>query len=184
MIGPALRKTPSSVIKFKGKAGGRARFNTEWFFDRKAVENRIGKKTATAMRRCAALTRSIARNSMKFTSYKSRKYSPPGSPPFYHVRSAKGGGAKSASGYGLRMIQYYFDTNHSTAIIGPLGRSGSGYSVPETLEKGGMMRPQTRYRNNRRSTGVMYRVAKRPYMAPALDKTRTQYPKQWRNALR
>ena len=173
-LGPSLRKPPINFNSFGKKSGGRARFNTEFFFDRALIENKIGKHSARALRRLGGLVRSTARNSMKYSSYKSGKKSAPGSPPNYHVRG---------SNFNLKKIQYYFDPMRKTTIVGPIGKSSTGPSVPEIMEKGGMVRKRNRYRKGSRLT-TMVRVAPRPYMKPALDITKQRYPKHWKDALK
>lgn len=178
ITGPVLGRNPTAGIKF-GRSKGGLRFNTDFFFDRDRVRRIIGQKSASYLGRIGALVRAVSRNSIRYRKYGNT--STPGSPPFTHLRGTQGG----KLGLNIKMIQFYLDPKSLKVIIGPLGVSshGVGNTVPEALEYGGHAVIGTPYRNGRRTKKVV-RIRKRPFMNPALHKTKSKYAELWKKALK
>lgn len=125
----------------------------------------------------AAWVRRAAKSSIRKRAGESK----PGNPPFSH------------SGLLRRHIYFDFDRHTKSAIIGPALLRGTrsrsqtmhGKTVPETLETGGVVR-RWRGRRGHTSSGWYYRqnIEPRPYMLPALEKSRARMSDFWRQAYR
>jgi hypothetical protein len=149
------------------------------FFDRAAVMKQINaqkrryyaKSGATAMRTARRLIRKVVkaktvqREGLTPVAYAAalkkeryRRASRPGQPP------------RSRTGLLQKNIFFAFDGPRGGVIIGPVKLGGKGL-VPKVLEAGGFSQRRTR-------AGVMKRdrIAPRPYMAPALRKTKAELP--------
>lgn len=93
--------------------------------------------------------------------------SPPGNPP------------RSKTGTLKKNIIFAYDPASRSVLIGPrfLG-DVSSRDAPESLEKGGTSTAVVRGRRRRQ------RVAKRPFMVPALEKRLPELPLLWKNAIK
>jgi hypothetical protein len=116
------------VAKFKGA-----------FFDRARLAGKVEKGTAKAMRAFGALTRTIARRSMK----KRNKPSAPGTPP------------RVIKGTLKKLIFFVYDRRQKDVVIGPVPFNGPVGVVPPILEYGGSVGGK---KNPRRITRVLGNV--------------------------
>ena len=107
-----------------------------------------------AVRRVLMKAGAFVRKSAKDSIRKRKKPAPPGKPPSSHVGTLK------------RFILFAYDQRRRSVIIGPKKLKPGTATV--ALEKGGRS-TMLRWRRGRRKT-VRIRVAKRPFMAPALEK--------------
>ncbi len=125
------------------------------------------------LKRAGALTRTIARRSIK--SRKTKK-SKPGDPPFSHVSGGR---------FGIRTILYIFDPKTDSVIVGPVGE-GDPLAVPEALEFGGRseitLTPRLRRKLKRRK--IVTTIRARPFMQPALKTFAKTYPDMWKDAVK
>lgn len=177
ITGPVLGRNPVASIKF-GKSRGGLKFNTDFFFDRERIMRLVGKKTAAALSRIGAIVRAVSRNSIRYRKY--GRTSSPGSPPYTHLRGSHGG----RLGLNIKMIQFYYNPRGRSVIVGPLGVATSQpTTVPEALEYGGNQVITTRYSRGRRNVKTV-RIRPRPFMNPALNKTKSKYADLWKKAVR
>ncbi len=147
----------------------------EAFFDRPKVMRAIDAKNRRVLVRTGAFGRRVMRGSIRPAGKKGRK-SDPGQPPRYHV----------ASGEGLRLIFYSYDSQADAVSIGPLKfRQGAaqrhgdrtirtvprgGKTVPQLLNEGGSAVQITQFA----SGDVVRRVARyrpRPFRDLSLPPT-------------
>lgn len=158
------------------------------FLDRKKVVDAVGKARAKVMARQGAIVRSIAKNSMR----KKKGASAPGEPPHAHKATIK------------RLLYFAYDSARMVVVVGPAKLGESDPPVPGKLEKGftlkvkgiigkgnkfvplKMLKPKTRALMLKQNRVVQksIRVAPRPYMAPALKKSKPLLAKPWRGAVR
>ena len=135
------------------------------FFDRPKVQRAVDKAKRAVLSRAGAFIRQTAKQSMRH-----RKGSaPPGRPPYVHA------------GHLRRLIFFGYDANSESVVIGPLGFRRS--DAPNVLEFGGATVVERRRRRGRRERRKV-RIARRPYMGPALEKERPKLPKLWANSVR
>ncbi|CAK8988107.1 Uncharacterized protein SCF082_LOCUS1251 [Durusdinium trenchii] len=135
------------------------------FFDRSAVLSAVERTERRRMNHAGALTRKIARQSIR----KRKRISNPGSPPSSH------------SGLLRRFIFYRYEPRTASVVAGPIRfRSRVAYVVPGTLEHGGKVK--TRVSRGRRKNGqlrgrrtVLQRFRPRPFMGPALEKVAPKF---------
>ncbi|WP_437205862.1 hypothetical protein [Planctomicrobium sp. SH664] len=136
--------------------------SAEYFFDRQAIIDAVGKGEARVLNRAGAITRKIARQSMR----RRKRISTPGSPPSARL------------GYLRDFLYYQWDPQSRSMVIGPAKLAGSrGYVVPELLEFGGTV---SFSRNGKRIT---QRFAARPYMGPASRVVKAKFPSLWSNSV-
>ena len=122
-----------------------------------AIARQIAKRKSKILRDFAEDVISIAGQSMKTVPLDYKSSSPPGSPPF--VRSGKPN---------LRSMRYRIQGDSVT--ISPVRTSGNaGTSVPDILERGGMMVQRRKTRGGGLKT-VRFYVKARPYVRPAAAK--------------
>lgn len=132
------------------------------FFDRDRIMGPVDRAERRVLNHAGALTRKIARQSIR----KRKRVSQPGQPPSSHA------------GWLRKFIYYHYDRAHASVIVGPaLLRSRLGYVVPETLEFGGSVHV---FRKNRR---LLAKFRPRPYMRPALEKVAPKFPGLWQGAV-
>jgi hypothetical protein len=134
------------------------------FFDRPKVRRAVDRAKRQVLSRAGAFIRTTAKHSIR----KRKGTSPPGKPPHSHV------------GLLRNLIFFGYDERTDSVVVGPVGFKRS--SAPNVLEFGGTTTVVRRRRGKlvkRRA-----RVAKRPYMAPALEKERPKLPKLWANSVR
>lgn len=164
----------------------------KFFFDEKKIRRSVAKarRRLRASRRAGALVRRDARSSMRKVKKRTTVASP-GQPPRAH-----------SSEPNLRTIFYVFDPASMSTVVGPpLFRSSKNAKdslpVPGLHEHGG-----TAYRKRRVYGDVArgadgevigrkftkkrgpVKLAKRPYMDPALEKNREKFPALWRDSVR
>lgn len=154
-----------------------------FFFDRSAVLDRLDKMKAGGLKQCGAVTRRIARNSLRRSPNPSR----PGQPPKIH-------GTDSLL---KKFIFFTFDPGSFSCLVGPARINSSmtaaaGDTVPGILEHGGTTHfPATSYLDTNSATGRVRRrmyaavaryVQPRPFMRPALEKAADKYPRLFANA--
>lgn len=96
------------------------------FFDRKLIEDKVGKDNKKAISHSAALVRRESRQSMR-TVKNPFKSSQPGKPPYAHSKRIK------------QSILYGYDPFHESAVIGPSASYGVK-NVPSLHEFGGQQR--------------------------------------------
>lgn len=177
------------------------------FFDRPAVMRAAGRSQAVAQRRYAGYLRRVAQTSMRYR----KAASPPGQPPSAHkdkrLAALKKKGRAKHNGAMLREFLFYArDPSAGSTVVGPLGfkTRGGGQPVPSLHEHGGtrqaysgetmaVKNPAGRDPNTGRfySRGVQLvkiggrtlRYPERPYMRPALMKTKQKFPEAFRNSL-
>ena len=160
------------------------------FFDRKAVEQEIGKDTARALSKIGAFVRRRAIGSLR----RRKKISAPGTPPSVHSKD------KFAS---LKNILFAYDRERQSVVIGPvklnqvnLSPFGLGnLTVPHLHEFGGAIAIQEvstdrgrtwRRRDLRRGQKpwMQFRTRQaqypsRPFMGPALAAEAPKFPSLW-----
>lgn len=153
-----------------------------FFFDRSAVLDRLDKMKAGGLKQCGAVTRRIARNSLR----RSPNPSKPGQPPKIH-------GTDSLL---KKFIFFTFDPDSFSCLVGPAKINGSttiaGDTVPEILEFGGVTHfdaqdyfdhsHSTHRIRHRIKAAVSRWVKPRPFMEPALQKAKDRYPRLFANA--
>lgn len=175
------------------------------FFDRPAVQKAAGRMKVRALTRFGAYLRRVAQTSMRYR----KKASPPGQPPSAHKSKRRAAlkkmGRARHNGALLRELLFYaFDPKTQTVVVGPVGFGTKTPTVPELHEFGGTRPaekgekmpvknpagrdPKTGRFFSRgvhlvRLTGTV-RFPKRPFMAPALQKTKAKFPEEFRNSLR
>lgn len=135
------------------------------FFDRHVITQAVDKAKREVLSRAGAFIRTTARTSIR----KRRGTSPPGSPPYSHT------------GLLRRWVLFGYDRSSDSVVVGParLNRPGD---APHTLEFGGTTKAVRRRRGRRIERRV--RIAKRPYMAPALEKEAPRLPRLWAGSVR
>lgn len=177
----------------------------EMFFDRQAVRNFIGEKSAAVLNRYGSRVQKRAAHSMRTRGH-ARKVpknltgkayakwlmeardtpaSPPGKPPFVHS------GNPNAS---LRKILYALEPDRMTVLIGPVllnGSKNTSPTVPELHEFGGKARRRQKRVGNqwvpmgrRARPGQPTRTAmvdypKRSFMGPANEIEAPKLPSLW-----
>lgn len=155
----------------------------EWFFDRKAVVDRIEKKTRKYLALVGYKIRREARKSMRKVRPGGRP-SPPGKPP------------RSRVGYLRDFLYFSYDPTRKTVVVGPALLPGGekNPTIPELHEFGGAVtrvvyeeagwrtvggRPQKKFQQVRRRL----RYPARPYMQPAFKKIQPDMPRLWKEIL-
>jgi len=156
------------------------------FFDRAKVMRAVEKAKRRSLAKGGGLVRTVARRSMRKVKDPLRR-SPPGKPPFAHEGSLR------------RLLFFAWDPGTRSVIVGPTGFKGS--TAPSTLEFGGTVKGDGRVIRVRdgvgrgkggrftskaksvRLTGRV-RIAPRPYMGPALEKSASKLPALWRDAVK
>ena len=145
------------------------------FFDDKKVAKAMDQATARALSRFGAEVRRTARSSIK----ESPGPSPAGSPPHSHVaavrrarnkkRKAQGQEPVKSGFAGLKFILFAYDRLARSVIIGPASNRTRSLTIPEILEKG---------------ADPKHKVARRPFMVPALQSSEKQLPALWAKSIK
>lgn len=163
-----------------------------WFFDKKLVQDIIGRQSAAALSKFGAFVQRRARSSIR----RRKKASAPGSPPSCHASSEPS----------LKTIWFAFDRSTFSVVAGPVGFNRKSYSVPSILEFGGSVpltlkdRLRLWYVFNEKSRQVKSRRGKkqkqtvrmsqigrvarypaRPFMGPALAAEAPNFPGTFTN---
>lgn len=196
---------PTQTLKVpKGGTRSLAQWK-QFFFDRQAVIDAIGKGKAAALRRFGGYLATVAKRSMRYR----KGASAPGQPPSAHkdanlARKKKLGFSKHNGALLREFLYYAFDPTTESVVVGPQGfrTKGGGMTVPQLHEYGGTVPANGRLMvvKNKpgrdvkgrfvsageriiRLTGSI-RYPKRPYMAPALKVTRGNFAKQFKSIIR
>jgi hypothetical protein len=100
---------------------------TKYFFDRRAVIDRIGRAKAAVLSKAGAYIRRAAKGKIRYAKSPSK----PGNPP--HAHQSQKGGKDSP----LRELIYFaYDDRTNSVVIGPMPFHGTPI-VPRVLELGG-----------------------------------------------
>lgn len=163
-----------------------------YFFDTKHVEQAVDAPRRRILSKAGAFIRRRAKSSIR----KRKAASSPGSPPSSHTGILK------------KFIYFGYDPASDSVVVGPAktnqvffgeDRKPETGTVPSVLEYGGSITlfeverggrwVRADLRSRRRLAGKRTRYRKvridpRPYMRPALDAERSNFPELWRNAVR
>lgn len=144
------------------------------FFDEQKVIDALDKATRRNLIRQGALLRTIAKRSMR----KRKRASQPGQPPSVHSGELK------------KLLFFSWDASSRSVVVGPVGFKSqpsdpSLGTVPAVLEKGGTVtRAASRRPKRDRGRAVQrVRIAPRPFMVPAMEKSAEKYPDIWKNSV-
>lgn len=100
---------------------------TKYFFDRRAIIDRIGRARAAVLSKAGAFIRRGAKGNIRYAKSASK----PGNPP--HAHATQKGGKDSP----LRELIYFaYDDRTNSVVIGPMPFRGTAV-VPRVLELGG-----------------------------------------------
>lgn len=150
-------------------------FKTMASFNSDAVKNAMDEVTRRALTMAAQDVQRKAKGSMKARPL--GVASPPGTPPYRHKHSARGG--KSRSDYALmKSIVYAYDTMTQSAVIGPSTRYGGAIAtIAGRHEFGGSVSQKNRRRKLRRlgGAGEVLLTKTRPAMRAAGGEGASQY---------
>lgn len=134
------------------------------FFDRAKVVKALDRVNRRYLARGGRYVQKVARSSMK----RRKGPSDPGEPPNVHEGS-------------LRKLLYFVYDPPGSMLIGPVGRRGS--NVPAALEFGGKSTSRVRVRRGQYAKKVV-QIDKRPYMRPALDKSKGKLSEIYAQSIR
>jgi hypothetical protein len=160
------------------------------FFDRAAVKNRMTKANRKALSKAGAFIRRRARSSLR----RRKKSSPPGQPPSVHTSD------RVAT---LKNILFAYDPHSESLVVGPvklnpktlLSPQLAGATVPQVHEFGATVKIRevkvgrgwrSGVRRVRPGQPVRVRAAvyaERPFMGPALEAEKDQFPDAWSGSL-
>lgn len=162
------------------------------FFDSRPVRRAVDAARRKVLSKAGAFIRRRAKSSIR----KRKRPSSPGSPPSSHTGILK------------KFIFFGYDPTSESVVVGPartnqvfFSQSGQPVTgtVPSVLEYGGSIRVlevdrggrwrRADLRSRRRIAGRRTRLRKvridpRPYMQPALEKEKANFPELWRNAVK
>lgn len=171
---PSFPKKPVA-FKFKGMA----------FFDRSIIKTNWKAINEQPLKKAGLMVRKVARQSIR-RAKKGGKSGPAGSPP----RSRLGGSTPP-----FKMI-YSVPEGFTRVVVGMVGFTTKGNPVPGLQEHGGtasrwVFEKQKRGRNKKgrytkgrnKRVKKTVRYPKRPFMEPALDKTKNKLPGLWSGSL-
>lgn len=153
-----------ATLQFKAK---------NFFFDRKKVENILGKESAQAIIKSLAFVRTRARSSLR----RRKKIAAPGSPPSVHSNHPVAS---------LKNIWFALDTQSLTGVAGPLvfqsqniesNSAGTGAALQEFGGRAVIRRRQRRSRQPIRRKSATF--APHPFMLPALKAEAPKFPSLW-----
>lgn len=178
----------------------------KFFFTADAVTKRLEKAKLTALRRFGGYLAKTAKRSMRYR----KGPSAPGQPPSAHKNKRRAAlkkmGRAMNNGALLRELLFFaYDPTTDTVVVGPQGFAAKGSNVPtpqlheeggeRTGQKGDVLEvknPAGRDERGRffsrgvhliRMEGKRLRFPARPYMAPALKKTRAKFAEMFRSTL-
>ncbi len=135
----------------------------EMFFDRPAVLKAAGRARVKTLSKAGAFIRTRAK-----TSIRARKgSSPPGTPPHSHTHLLK------------RHIYFGYDRLSESVVAGP-AKIKKG-QAPRSLELG-LRSEVSAYRRGKKVQRTVG-IRKRPYMLPALQKEKPNFPELWLNSI-
>ena len=129
-----------------------------FFFDRKAVIDRVGVAKVKTLSKLGAFVRRAAQTSMRYRKGKSQ----PGQPPSAH---------KETGALLRKLLFFSYDPSSDSVVVGPIAARRA--EAPRLQEFGGKAK--------RTRMGVTRTVTypPRPYMQPALSKSEPRIPKEW-----
>lgn len=137
------------------------------FFGRERIMKSVDKAKRDNLSKWGAFTRKGAIWSLR----RRKKASPPGQPPSIHYKGSGG------SDNGLKAIFFSYEEARSSVVVGPVRfNRKSNPTVPELMEHGGVSRPGPGKQPGR--------YPKRPFMAPAAERTNAQLEKLWKNSIK
>jgi len=138
------------------------------FVDRKAIQRAIAKSKKRPLVRWGALTRKIARQSIR----KRKKSASPGKPPSSH-----------SSEPNLRTIFFAWDFETETVPVGPIV-TGSRITpkLPGVIQEGGVTRTRIGLRRGK-SRVVETKVKPHPFMGPAMEKSQATAPDLFKDSI-
>ena len=135
---------------------------TEHFFDRANVQRAIEQGKLRGLKRFGALTRTIARRSIKRRA--KGRHAPRGKPP------------TNQTGLLRKGILFFADLTNRSVIIGPARFQKAG-DAPHLLEYGGRTTiPYLRHKT--------VQLLPRPYMRPAFTIAQERLPEIWEDSIR
>lgn len=151
------------------------------FFDKETVTKRLKDGTKKALSKIGSYVRTDARSSIKSVgkrakakqsiAFKAGKtdsasvVSKPGSPPLSH------------NGL-LKKIFFAYDEKANSVVVGPIKLNAKSSGIaPGLLERGGSVDKKLK----KRTVVAVYKP--RPYMGPALDRTRDKIPEAFKDIL-
>jgi hypothetical protein len=150
-------------VQFKAK---------KFFFDRKLVQDLLGKKSAKALGKAGSFVQRRSRSSLR----RRKKTSSPGQPPSVHSNDSVAT---------LKNIWFALDPGSLSVVVGPLklnqGGESSAGTIPALHEFGGRLAIKDS-RGRRKRTQGQVRIANypaRPFMQPALEKEAPNFPSLW-----
>jgi hypothetical protein len=134
------------------------------FFDKPIVLRAVDKAKRAVLSKAGAYITTTAKHSIR-----SRKTpAPPGQPPHSHKGTLR------------RLIFFAYDRSRDSVVVGPVGLGSS--NVPHILEFGG--KTQIKRRRHGKVVRVRAKISPHPFMGPALEKERPQFPKRWAGSVR
>ena len=169
----------SFTVSFKAK---------RFFFDRQIVADALTRAERKNLSKIGAFIRKGARSSLR----RRKKVSAPGQPPSVHTTDSVAT---------LKNIQFHYDPQRHSVVVGPIGLNQRGGAVPGILEHGGEAHlTEVRMGRDWLPTGAraakMFRrrgqpvrrrrikIAARPFMRPAALKELPKFPAFWANSVK
>lgn len=135
----------------------------DMFFDRPAVLKAAGRARIKSLSKAGAFIRTRSKTSIR----KRKGSSPPGTPPHSHT------------GLLRKHIYFGYDRLSESVVVGP-AKIKKG-QAPRALELG-QRSEVTSYRKGRKIQRTVG-IRKRPYMLPALQKEKANFPELWLNSI-
>ena len=155
----------------------------EMFFDRKAVKNAVDRATWKVLLKFGAFVRRGAISSIRDSKTVSR----PGEPPHSHLgarrraanrrRKAQGLSPIRGGFKGIKHIEFKFDPQTKSVVIGPVAKHSVGV-VPPLLEYGGT---GTVVSGGKTKTATF---KARPFMGPAMQREVPKLPAMWAGSVK
>lgn len=134
-----------------------------FFFDRKAVIDRVGVAKVKVLSKVGAFLRRRAQTSMRYR----KAASPPGKPPSAH---------KETGALLRKLIFFSYDPSSDSVVVGPVAAGKA--EAPRLQEFGGKAR---RTRRGVTRTAV---YPARPFMLPALQASEPKLPAEWAGSVK
>jgi len=142
---------------------------TGLFVDRKEVARAIAKSKKRPLVRWGALTRIIARQSIR----KRKKSAAAGKPPSSHSPEPN-----------LRTIYFAWDMDTETVPVGPVLLDGrTDPPLPEVIQKGGPVASRRKVRGRYITKKVRRYVKPHPFMGPALEESARKAPNLFEDSI-
>ena len=144
------------------------------FFDRKAVTSRLERQERGLLSKAGAFVRTKARSLIRRIKRPAR----PGEPPRARFRGQPS----------LKTILFVYEPRNHGVVIGPV-KFGS-MDAPRKQEFGAFLPKPAFVRSAKKRSGrkseliKIKRIAKHPFMGPALEDVQDRIPKLWRGSVR